>query len=67
MSARATWCSVFRQLADLSEQERRSIASPDAYLRRAADNLLRDDARQEERRSATLHAGEDAVVLRSAD
>jgi len=58
---------VFCRLAGLSERERRSIAAPAAYLRRAADNMLRDDARQDERRSAMLHVGEDEVALRSAD
>lgn len=58
---------VFCRLAGLSEQERQEIAAPAAYLRRAADNMLRDDARQEERRSAVFHLGEDDVALRSGD
>lgn len=58
---------VFCRLAGLTEQERRGIAAPAAYLRRAAGNVLRDDARQEARRSAALHIGEEEAVLRSAD
>lgn len=58
---------VFCRLAGLTEQEQRGIVAPAAYLRRAADNMLRDDARQDERRSASLHLPEDEVVLRSED
>ena len=58
---------VFCRLAGLTEQEQRGIVAPAAYLRRAATNMLRDDARQGARRSATLHVGEDEVALRSAD
>lgn len=58
---------VFCRLAGLSEQEQRGIAAPVAYLRRAADNMLRDDARQDERRSAVLHLGDDEVALRAGD
>lgn len=56
---------VFCRLAGLTEQEQRDIVAPVAYLRRAADNMLRDDARQDERRSATLHLGEEEVALRA--
>ncbi|HZG34170.1 MAG TPA: hypothetical protein VEZ59_12900 [Sphingopyxis sp.] len=66
-SARDVVQRVFCRLAGLSEQERREIVAPAAYLRRAADNMLRDDARQEERRSAALHIGEHEVALRSGD
>lgn len=58
---------VFCRLAGLTERERQGIVAPVAYLRRAADNMLRDDARQDERRSAVLHLGEDEVALRSGD
>jgi RNA polymerase sigma factor (sigma-70 family) len=58
---------VFCRLAGLSEQEQRGIVAPVSYLRRAADNMLRDDARQDERRSATLHLGEGEVALRACD
>ncbi len=58
---------IFCKLARLSEVEQRGIAAPAAYLRRAADNQLRDQARQTERHSAHLHLCADDVVLRSAD
>ena len=58
---------VFCRLAGLSEREQQGIAAPVAYLRRAAANMLRDDARQDERRSSALHLGDDEVCLRSAD
>lgn len=58
---------VFCRLAGLSEREQQGIAAPVAYLRRAAANMLRDDARQDERRSSALHLGEDEACLRSAD
>lgn len=58
---------VFCRLAGLTEQEQQGIIAPAAYLRRAADNMLRDDARQDERRSAALHVDGDEVALRSCD
>ncbi|WP_449472623.1 RNA polymerase sigma factor [Sphingobium chungangianum] len=58
---------VFCRLAGLTEGEQQEIVAPRAYLRRAADNMLRDDARRDERRSATLHLAEDEVALRSGD
>lgn len=58
---------VFCRLAGLPDAEQQNIATPGAYLRRAADNLLRDDARQAERRSVHLHLCEDEVTLRSSD
>lgn len=58
---------VFCRLAGLTEQEQQGIVAPAAYLRRAADNMLRDNARQDERRSASLHLGEDEVVLHAGD
>lgn len=58
---------VFCRLAGLSESEQRRIAAPGAYLRRAADNMLRDDARQADRRSAPLHLADDDVALRACD
>lgn len=58
---------VFCRLAGLAEHEQRRIVAPAAYLRRAADNMLRDDARSDERRSAALHVHEDEIVLRGGD
>lgn len=58
---------VFCRLAGLTEHEQQGIVAPAAYLRRAANNMLRDDARQDARRSSSLHFGEDEVALRSAD
>ncbi|MBJ7437803.1 MAG: sigma-70 family RNA polymerase sigma factor [Sphingopyxis sp.] len=58
---------VFCRLAGLTEGEQQRIVAPGAYLRRTADNLLRDDARQAARRSATLHLSEDEVALRAGD
>lgn len=58
---------VFCRVAGLSEEEQRDILAPAAYLRRAADNMLRDDARQDRRRSAALHLSDADVALRSAD
>jgi RNA polymerase sigma-70 factor (ECF subfamily) len=58
---------VFCRLAGLAEHDQRRIAAPAAYLRRAADNMLRDDARADVRRSAAFHVGEDEVALRSED
>lgn len=58
---------VFCRLAGLSEREQQGIVAPAAYLRRAAHNMLRDDARQDERRSASLHLGDEEVALRAND
>lgn len=58
---------VFCRLAGLSEQEQQEIVAPAAYLRRAADNMLRDDARQDARRSVAFHVADDDVDLRSID
>lgn len=58
---------VFCRMAGLSEGEQRQIMAPGAYLRRAADNVLRDDARQDQRRSAALHVSDDDVTLPSLD
>ncbi|APR53159.1 sigma-70 family RNA polymerase sigma factor [Sphingomonas koreensis] len=58
---------IFYRLARLTDIERRRIAAPAAYLKRAAGNLLRDEARQAERRSAHLHLCEDDVELQSRD
>lgn len=58
---------VFCRLAGLSEGEQRRIVAPHAYLRRAADNMLRDDARRDDRHSIALHVAEDEVQLRSGD
>ncbi len=58
---------VFCRLAGLTEKEREAIAAPVAYLRTAADNMLRDDAREEARRSAKLHLDADEVALHAGD
>lgn len=44
-----------------------TIRSPDAYLQRAADNQVRDDARRDRRRSAQLHVHDGSVALHSID
>lgn len=58
---------IFCRLAGLTEQEQQGIVAPGAYLRRAADNMLRDDARRDERRATALHLGEDEIALRAND
>ena len=58
---------IFCRLAGLTEQEQQRIAAPAAYLRHAADNMLRDDARQDHRRSASLHVDADDIALRAGD
>lgn len=58
---------IFCRLARLSDAEQRNIAAPGPYLRRAASNVLRDDARQAERRSTHLHLCDEEVTLTSGD
>ncbi len=54
---------VFARMAGKTDDQSAAIASPSAYLRQAARNLLRDDARAAERTSLHLHmAIEDAPV-----
>lgn len=58
---------AFCKLARLTDAEQQGISAPGAYLRRTADNLLRDEARQAERRSAHLHLCDEEVALQSTD
>lgn len=58
---------AFCRLARLTDAEQQEIAAPGAYLRRTADNLVRDEARQAERRSAHLHLCDEEVALQSTD
>lgn len=58
---------IFCRIAGLTEQEQQRIEAPAAYLRHAADNMLRDDARRDHRRSASLHVEADAVALHAGD
>ena len=58
---------IFCRIAGLTELEQQRIEAPAAYLRHAADNMLRDDARQDHRRSASLHVDADAVTLHAGD
>jgi len=44
-----------------------SLAAPDAYLRKATVNLIRDEARQARRRSANLHVCSEDVPLSAGD
>ncbi|QDX25153.1 sigma-70 family RNA polymerase sigma factor [Sphingomonas suaedae] len=58
---------LFARLARTDVAPRPAIDAPDAYLRQAAHNLLRDDARAAERRSAHLHICLDDVTLVAPD
>lgn len=58
---------VFCRIAGLTEQEQQRISAPAAYLRHAADNMIRDDARQDHRRSASLHVDADEIALPAGD
>ena len=58
---------LFARLVKTDAARRPVIESPDAYLRQAAHNLLRDDARAAERRSAHLHICLDDVTLAAPD
>ncbi|MDR7157118.1 RNA polymerase sigma-70 factor (ECF subfamily) [Sphingobium xenophagum] len=54
---------VFARMAGQTHDQSAAIASPGAYLRQAARNLVRDDARAAERTSLHLHMSiEDAPV-----
>jgi len=58
---------VFCRLAGLSAQEQQEIIAPAAYLRRATGNMLRDTARESQRRSAALHISDGETALRAPD
>jgi RNA polymerase sigma factor (sigma-70 family) len=58
---------LFARLARTSAVPPPAIKTPDAYLRQAAQNLLCDDARAAERRSAHLHICVDDVTLVAPD
>lgn len=58
---------VFCRLAGLSEREQQGIVAPAAYLRRATGNMLRDTARQDQRRSAACHIPDGEAALRAPD
>lgn len=58
---------VFARVAALSADRAGAIASPEAYLRRSATNVLRDDARVAVRRSTQLHGPDDEVELLAPD
>lgn len=58
---------LFVRLAARDRDAALRITAPDAYLRQAAMNLIRDEARQEQRRSAKLHVCADDVPLLAHD
>jgi RNA polymerase sigma-70 factor (ECF subfamily) len=58
---------VFTRLTAQANGVAPAIDAPDAYLRQATRNLLRDEARAAERRSAHLHICLDDVPLTAPD
>lgn len=58
---------LFARLAARGAGSQPAIDQPDAYLRQAARNLVRDDARSAERQSAHLHLCLDEVSLAAPD
>jgi RNA polymerase sigma-70 factor (ECF subfamily) len=58
---------VFMRLVSKTGAEAAAIASPTAYLRQAAHNLLRDEARTAARRHQNLHVPIDEVELGDGD
>lgn len=58
---------LFTKLARADAVPPPAIKAPDAYLNQAAQNLLRDDARAAERRSAHLHSCLEDVTLVAPD
>lgn len=56
---------LFTRMA--ARKGRKGPDAPEAYLRQATINLIRDDARQAERRSTKLHVCTDAVELTDSD
>lgn len=58
---------VFTRLAGQHRDGEHGIEKPDAFLRQAARNLIRDEARAAERRSAALHVCADDIPLAGHD
>ncbi len=58
---------VFTRMAGKTEDQAAAIASPGAYLREAARNLLRDEARSAMRTSRHLHVSTEDVPLHDGD
>lgn len=58
---------LFLRLAARTEDAPLAIEEPEAYLRRSARNLIRDEARAATRASAHLHVCADEVTLASHD
>jgi len=55
--------SVFARFVGLAPDQRASIVSAEAYLRRSARNLLRDMRKTALRQSASLHISDEDVAL----
>tara|TARA_R110000868_G_scaffold212918_1_gene462793 strand:+ start:1238 stop:1816 length:579 start_codon:yes stop_codon:yes gene_type:complete len=58
---------VFARMAGKTADQTAAIVSPATYLRQAARNLVRDDARAAGRNSAHLHVSIEDVALPDAD
>lgn len=58
---------TFLRLVSMSDDETQGIRSPQAFLRRAAYNLVTDQARASRRRSAGSHVGLEEVTLPGPD
>lgn len=58
---------VFSRMVGKSRNEHAAIAAPGAYLRRAAANLLRDEAKSAVRRGEGRHVPVEEVVVAGAD
>lgn len=58
---------LFTRLAAQARDGMPAIQAPDAYLQQAARNLIRDEARSAQRRSAQLHLCLDDVPLAAPD
>lgn len=58
---------VFARLTAQASDGAPAIDAPDAYLRQATRNMLRDEARATERRSANRHVSIDDVPLAAPD
>jgi RNA polymerase sigma-70 factor (ECF subfamily) len=58
---------VFARMAGKTDDQSVAIASPGAYLRQAARNLVRDDARAAERTSLHLHMPIEEVPVTDTD
>ncbi|WP_067736080.1 RNA polymerase sigma factor [Novosphingobium naphthalenivorans] len=58
---------IFLRLAGQGDRQSCDIEKPDAFLRQAARNLIRDEARASHRKSAGLHVCADDVPLAGHD